>query len=465
MSEMTDTDRTIASYLRSIGSDEVPVGLLQRGLVSAAKTPQRGRLARLLAGSTTWPQHGPTTRFIPEASPARFILVAILAAAIVGASILIGGRLLKPPTRTLPAYQGTLTIVGTVPNGFVTLAFGAAQLVDGRVISEGGRPTTPAGGDALVSWDDTGATHRELGRTLVPRQQAHLLPRADGRVLVVGGDLAPIDASTASATASTAEIFDPATGRSEAVIPLQAPRWAEGVVTLADGRVLVAGGFAFDAAGTSVDAAEVLDPESGSSRLVGMMRNGRVNPSMTLLPNGQVFVVSIVGDEPNWVTTAELFDPATELFTLAPGLAPAARSGVVTAALPDGRVMIARASCVEVDLAPRDAAGRTANYQPTPIDVYDPASGAFSRIGELPHCASTATPLTGGEVLVTGFYGQQDQPVQWAGLYDPATGQTRIIDTPLGHYVRVVPLADGGALLFTSPELGGYEGAVVQRLK
>jgi hypothetical protein len=42
---------------------------------------------------------------------------------------------------------------------------------------------------------------------------------------------------------------------------------------------------------------------------------------------------------------------------------------------------------------------------------------------------------------------------------------TRIIASPLGHYIRVVALADGRAHLFSTPEQGDIEGSAAQLLR
>ncbi len=72
---------------------------------------------------------------------------------------------------------------------------------------------------AITVWDGSTGETRKVGSTTVDRSTgAHLVPLVDGRVLIVGGDLsdpnAPGDRSSA---ASTAEIFDFATGVSHAL--------------------------------------------------------------------------------------------------------------------------------------------------------------------------------------------------------------------------------------------------------
>ena len=80
---------------------------------------------------------------------------------------------------------------------------------------------------------------------LVPRGRPLLVPLADGRVLIAGGDAGfCLDAACASATApTTAEVFDPATGRAarpDAMVAADDLVLSSGVL-LRDGRVLLVG--------------------------------------------------------------------------------------------------------------------------------------------------------------------------------------------------------------------------------
>src|SRR5207302_1588461 len=107
---------------------------------------------------------------------------------------------------------------------------------------------------------------------------------------------------------------------------------------LPSGLVLVTGGS--DSNANISSTAELYDPQSGAWRanrtaqLGGtplMMTRSRYGHTATLLPNGKVL---IAGD-----ATSEIFDPATETFTVADSLR-AFQSLHRAVLLADGRVLI-----------------------------------------------------------------------------------------------------------------------------
>ena len=106
---------------------------------------------------------------------------------------------------------------------------------------------------------------------------------ADGRVLVTGGGF-PAAAFT--------EIYDPATEQWAIAEDLQVARRGHTATLLANGRVLIAGGLvcctdnreAFSA------AAEIYDPTTGRFQLTDSLRQGRGFHRATLLADGRVLL-------------------------------------------------------------------------------------------------------------------------------------------------------------------------------
>jgi len=131
-----------------------------------------------------------------------------------------------------------------------------------------------------------------------------------------------------------------------------------------------------------------------------------------LLPNGKVLIVG----GGNWVgehilSSAELYDPATEIFTTTGSMA-TGRTGSTATLLPSGKVLIAggEGCCY---------------YSMGSAELYDPATGTFSPTGnmETGRYLHSATLLPSGKVLISG--GAIQSPwfmLASAELYDLMTG-------------------------------------------
>ncbi len=91
-----------------------------------------------------------------------------------------------------------------------------------------------------------------------PRSSHTLSVLNNGLILAVGGNG---DAAHGFAELSTAEIYDPGTNKWEATDGMEIPRAGHTATTLADGRVLIAGGR--NGPQTPVSLVEIYDPATG----------------------------------------------------------------------------------------------------------------------------------------------------------------------------------------------------------
>jgi len=204
---------------------------------------------------------------------------------------------------------------------------------------------------------------------------ATLLP--SGKVLITGG-------ATGIALAN-AELYDPATGLSTATTStMTTGRWGHTATLLPNGKVLVTGGFG----ATVLASAELYNPATGQFTATGSMTTARAQHTATLLPNGKVL---IAGGTPNLATglaSAELYDPATDQFTATIGSMATARTQHTATLLANGKVLV--------------IGGVTAA-----AELYDPASGLFTAIDSMTtaRTSHTATLLSSGKVLVVGGLG------------------------------------------------------------
>ena len=160
----------------------------------------------------------------------------------------------------------------------------ATLLSDGRVLMAGGGNSVLLAGAEL--YDPKTETFTETGSLITPRYKhtAGLLP--DGRVLVAGGS----DQRDWSGNLSSAEIYDPRTGRFSAAASLNDSRFKlpDEAVQLPSGKLLVAGGS---------KQAEIFDPVSGRFALVTGQMNDRWHYiSETRLRDGSVL---LAGGYPN----------------------------------------------------------------------------------------------------------------------------------------------------------------------
>jgi WD40 repeat protein len=236
------------------------------------------------------------------------------------------------------------------------------------------------------------------------------------KVLIAGGD-----DGFGGITWKTAELYDPATGAfSSTKFGMNTERQYHTATLLPDGKVLVAGGWHYDAATECwpvTASAEIYDPQSGKfTATTDMMRVRRVNHSATLLGNGKVLIAGghaalggTCGDGTP-TATAELFDPEKKTFTPT-GSMLVGRTKHTATLLPTGKVLIAGGYTWD---------GGTGDWSAS-AEVYDPTTGTFASVPPMnsPRAWFTATPLGNGRVLMSG--GEQgDRTTATADLYgDP----------------------------------------------
>jgi hypothetical protein len=329
------------------------------------------------------------------------------------------------------------------PLNHARLYHAATLLEDGRVLITGGYA-----GDVTTAevFDPASGSFEVVGDLVHGRVDHSATLLADGRVLLAGGSAIDEDGLISDRALASAELFDPRTGQFAETGPLATERSQHTAVLLEDGRVLVAGGYNADGSpattelfdpgtGTFVRGADALDrigeataarlpdgqvlvlgeggpPELFDPSSVGPVAPkptprpdlaGRVTPidgpaveryahTATHLADGRVLVVGGRSDRFEHFDSAELYDPATGRWSPT-GPLQEARAWHVAALLHDGRVLVAGGS----ELLP-DPDG-SESFQPiNSAEVYDPATGAFTRVG--PMSVARATGFLGGGDLL-----------------------------------------------------------------
>ena len=254
---------------------------------------------------------------------------------------------------------------------------------------------------------------------------------ANGDVLVIGG----YDGGAALTTGAV-DVYSASGGTWSAGPALPGGRYALTATTLADGRVLVAGGDDGSLApGSALSSVQIYT--SGSGWVTGeSMKNVRLDHAAVLLADGRVLVAGGTDANGTALKTAEIYDPKTGHWTMT-GTMPTPRAGFTMTVLPDGRVVAAGGYSSN----PTDALAAA--------DLFDPATGLWTTTGPLFNGRryQAATSLSDGRVLVVGGHGAAaDGYLASAEVYTPPPAKltypattfhpltpTRILDSRYGN--------------------------------
>jgi hypothetical protein len=235
----------------------------------------------------------------------------------------------------------------------------STRLTNGNVLITGGY--ADASRSPLASaelYDPSKGTFTLTGSMQKPRIGHSATLLADGRVLIAGGQTTP-PCGGCFEPDSTAELYDPATGLFKQTGDMSGPLAEHTASRLKSGLVLIAGGYfcgTLESGGAGSECATsdvsnqamLYDPVAGAFSTTGSMAYGRAGHSATLLSNGNILIAGGLGEDPateaeDVTFTAELYDPATGLFTRTGSMA-LARSGHTATLISNGRVLIAGGS-------------------------------------------------------------------------------------------------------------------------
>ncbi|HEY3586835.1 MAG TPA: hypothetical protein VGK85_06775 [Myxococcaceae bacterium] len=215
-------------------------------------------------------------------------------------------------------------------------------LADGRVLLTGGGVP---GIDETEIYDATSRAWTKASPMGTARRLHTATLLRDGRVLIAGGFVCCVveDQHVTETTTAAAELYDPTTGNFTSTGSMAVARGLHQATLLADGRVLMSGGFGVTPSPGSPgpEHAEVYDPAAGTFAPAGDLQIGRSLHTAVLLTDGRVLVVGGVADlsDRTAVAQTEIYVPATNAWSPGPMLQAAWRGATVTL-LGSGKVLV-----------------------------------------------------------------------------------------------------------------------------
>lgn len=304
----------------------------------------------------------------------------------------------------------------------------ATLLPNGKVLIAGGMRRNQDFYTSAELYDPATGRFQETGE-MNQRRVGHVaVLLRSGKVLIAGGWVG-------NGGTDSAELYDPATGKFSRTSPMTARRGRLSATLLPDGDVLIAGGEQRD--NESVASAEIFHSKTSSFQPTGSMHHARVSHTATLLNDGRVLIAGGYAD--SVTSSAEIYDPKTGVFTETGSLL-TARCKHTFGLLPDGRVLIVGGS---------DERGW--NGILSSAEIYDPKTGKFTAAASLHDprfkLPDEAVQLASGKLLVAGGSKEVE-------IFDPVTGQFLVAAGQMNdvrHFMSETKLKDGSVLL-----AGGY---------
>lgn len=240
------------------------------------------------------------------------------------------------------------------------------------------------------------------GVTVVSRPYAALVTLTDGRRLMAGG-CAPGHCPSIS---NEADLYDPVSRTWTVTTPMLAPSAAAGAVRLRDGRVLVAAGCTTRLCGGLTSTVQIFDPTTRTWTYTGSLPWASRYLAAVLLADGRVLAAGGQGGG----ARAALYDPSSGRWS-STGAMTVDRAHFTLTLLQTGDVL---------------AAGGCGGYYCENVhassETYSPTSGTWTRAGSMRYARQghTAQLQRSGRVRVQGGV-DASTPVTVAEFYDPTT--------------------------------------------
>ncbi len=227
---------------------------------------------------------------------------------------------------------GTWTSTGSLKTG--RYSHMAVLLPNGKVLVVGGEMTSGAYTPSAELYDPSTGKWTTTGRLIVTRYGFEATSLQNGKALVAGGN-----AATGGLLAE-AELYDPSTGKWATTGSLNDARALTTLTLLSNGQILVAGGNDANGFNGYASSAELYNPSTGKWTTTGSMNISRLYHTATLLANGEVLVAGGRTYAPGPLAEVELYNPSTGAWTTT-GNMNTARAGHTGTLLQNGQVLVA----------------------------------------------------------------------------------------------------------------------------
>ncbi|MGA9723148.1 MAG: kelch repeat-containing protein, partial [Candidatus Binatus sp.] len=275
----------------------------------------------------------------------------------------------------------------------------------------------------------------------------------NGKILVVGGQ------DNLGNALDTAELYDPVARKFIAVANTMSDRRMFHTSTLlVSGKVLVAGG-ATDLSGDTTNSADIYDPVSNSfTPTTFPMDHQRAAHTATLFVAGpmagKVLITGGVGGSSFFFkdSSAEIYDPASQEFTLLTSFMNEPRSLHTATLLEDGSVLLAGGFSGSVAVSGGALSGASGLISNS-AETFDPSSGDFTCVGgfntDATRCNQSMTVARAGHtatLLATGAFPHRVLIAGGIGAADPAAHGTALNSAELFNPAAAGSFSATGAM-------------------
>ncbi len=335
----------------------------------------------------------------------RIRYIGIITSVVLALAACGGGSSSAPASSVPTAPTALLAVAG---NAQASVAFTAPSSNGGSAITGYHVSSSPAGG-----------VDRDAGSSALNHVVTGLVNGVGYTFTVTASNAAGNSAASNASNTVTPSL--PAKWSSAG--SLQTPRFLHTATLLPNGKVLVAGGTLMQGNGQTspsapvyLSSAELYDPATKLWTSAGAMATARSGHTSTVLSNGKVLVAG-GQNTAGWTASVELYDFATNNWSTGSAL-PTTRSNHAAALLPNGKVLV---------MGGYDSSDRLH----TDALLYDPSNATWASGGKLVESRSqhVASVLPNGKVLVVGGYGAAGLS-PGAELYDQTTNTWAIAARP-----------------------------------